>query len=193
LEHILSDQQAELIQELEPHVLRCIKDQNGNHVIQKAIQCLDARRVQFILDSIDGQVGGLANHPYGCRVIQRVLETCVDPAKRRIFGELHACGSTIISDQYGNYVAQNMMQHGSPEDRAKVISLVKQNLVPFAKHKFASNVVERCLEDGSAQQRRELMEELASKPDALYQLIRDSYGNYVIRECFYVFGEREHC
>jgi len=82
-----------------------------------------------------------------------------------------------------------MMQHGSPEDRTKVISLVKQNLVPFAKHKFASNVVERCLEDGSVQQRRELMEELASKPDALYQLIRDSYGNYVIRKCFCVFGE----
>jgi mRNA-binding protein PUF3 len=155
-------------------------------VIQKAIQHLDGRHVQFILDSIDGKVGELANHPYGCRVIQRVLETCVEPAKRRIFAELHACGSTLISDQYGNYVAQNMMQHGCPEDRTKVIGLVKQNLVSFAKHKFASNVVERCLEDGSPQQRRELMEELVSKPDAPYQLIKDSYGNYVIRKQSYV-------
>lgn len=185
MEHVLSDQQAELIQELEPHVLRCIKDQNGNHVIQKAILHVDARHVQFILDSIDGKVGDLANHAYGCRVIQRVLETCVEPAKSRIYAELHACGATLISDQYGNYVAQNMMQHGAAEDRARVIGLVKQNIVSFAKHKYASNVVERCLEDCSPQQRRGLMEELVSKPDSLYQLIKDSFGNYVIRKQFH--------
>jgi mRNA-binding protein PUF3 len=190
LEHILSDQQAELIQELEDHVIRCIKDQNGNHVIQKAIQCLDSRRVQFILDAIDGQIGALANHPYGCRVIQRVLETCVEPAKRRIFAELHAYGSTLISDQFGNYVAQNMMQHGSPEDRAKVINLVKQNLVALAKHKFASNVVERCLVDGTPQQRRELMDELVSRHDATYQLLKDQFGNYVIRKWTSDSGDR---
>lgn len=35
LEHVLTEQQARLVKELDGCVLKCIKDQNGNHVIQK--------------------------------------------------------------------------------------------------------------------------------------------------------------
>lgn len=35
LEHVLTEQQARLVSELDGCVLKCIKDQNGNHVIQK--------------------------------------------------------------------------------------------------------------------------------------------------------------
>lgn len=38
LEVISPEQQALLVKELEGHVLKCIKDQNGNHVIQKVIE-----------------------------------------------------------------------------------------------------------------------------------------------------------
>jgi mRNA-binding protein PUF3 len=184
LEHVLHQQQAELVKELEPNVMRCVKDQNGNHVIQKAIECINGQYIQFVFDAFDGKFAELANHAYGCRVIQRVLERCKENpvTRRRILTELHACGSTLISDQYGNYVTQHMIEHGDPEDRAIVINLVKLNLLAFSKHKFASNVVEKCLAYGTPQQRREMMEELVSKPDSLCQLVKDSYGNYVIRE-----------
>jgi hypothetical protein len=38
IEVISPEQQAVLVKELEGHVLKCIKDQNGNHVIQKVIE-----------------------------------------------------------------------------------------------------------------------------------------------------------
>jgi hypothetical protein len=53
-----------------------VKDQNGNHVIQKAIEKVDQNVIEFIVDSFEGQIAGLAVHPYGCRVIQRLLEHC---------------------------------------------------------------------------------------------------------------------
>ena len=46
-----------IIAELEGNVLKCVKDQNGNHVVQKCIECVDPLHLQFIIDSFQGQVG----------------------------------------------------------------------------------------------------------------------------------------
>lgn len=87
LEVISSEQQAMLVKELEGslvflfvlimqlgHVMKCIKDQNGNHVIQKVIEQVPPHLTQFIIDTFTNKVSSLATHPYGCRVIQRILE-----------------------------------------------------------------------------------------------------------------------
>lgn len=42
--------------ELDGHVLKCVKDQNGNHVVQKCIECVDPKQLQFIIDAFKGQV-----------------------------------------------------------------------------------------------------------------------------------------
>lgn len=64
------DQKAKLAQELDGHVMRCVHDQNGNHVIQKCIECVPAEHIEFIISAFRGQVVTLSTHPYGCRVIQ---------------------------------------------------------------------------------------------------------------------------
>ncbi|TKA71826.1 hypothetical protein B0A49_06169 [Cryomyces minteri] len=186
LEHVLTDQQASLVKELENHVLKCVKDQNGNHVIQKAIERVPAEHIQFIIHDVTGQVQHLSTHSYGCRVIQRMLEHCEEPTQTAILQELHACGSALIPDQYGNYVTQHVIEHGKPEDRAKVIELVKAQLLGFSKHKFASNVVEKCLVHGTDAQRKGIMLQMGEKNErgesTLVMLIRDGYGNYVIQK-----------
>lgn len=48
--------QHELVMELDGHVLKCVKDQNGNHVVQKCIECVDPHALQFIIDAFKGQV-----------------------------------------------------------------------------------------------------------------------------------------
>lgn len=76
MEFVSSAQQVALISELEGNVLKCVKDQNGNHVIQKAVERVSAEEIRFIIDAFHGQVFALATHPYGCRVIQRIFEHC---------------------------------------------------------------------------------------------------------------------
>ena len=56
LESIPLEQQKIIIAELEGNVLKCVKDQNGNHVVQKCIECVDPMHLQFIIDSFAGQV-----------------------------------------------------------------------------------------------------------------------------------------
>lgn len=64
------DQQSQMVSELNGAIMKCVRDQNGNHVIQKCIECVPQDRIQFIVSSFYGQVVALSSHPYGCRVIQ---------------------------------------------------------------------------------------------------------------------------
>jgi mRNA-binding protein PUF3 len=188
LEHVLADQQAELVKELQHDILKCVKDQNGNHVIQKAIERVPTQHIQFIIAAFKGQVHTLATHPYGCRVIQRMLEYCSEKDQAAVLEELHLCASMLITDQYGNYVMQHVIEHGKPEDRAKIIRIVTSSLLALSKHKFASNVVEKTIQFGSDEQRQAIVAELTATPsdgsNPLQLMMKDQYGNYVIRKSF---------
>ena len=95
-----------MVQELDGHVLKCVKDQNGNHVVQKCIECVDPVALQYIVDSFHSQVFSLSTHPYGCRVIQRILEHCTVEQTKPLLDELHEHTESLVQDQYGNYVIQ---------------------------------------------------------------------------------------
>ena len=175
------------MKELEHQVLKCVKDQNGNHVIQKAIQWIPLEHISFIINAFTNQVQQLSIHSYGCRVVQRILEHCEGPAKTKILEELHSCTSVLIIDQYGNYVTQHTIEHGRPEDRVKIINLITGQFVNYSTHKYASNVVEKSIEFATPEQRRKMVEIATTTPDnrmepTLERLTRDNYGNYVIRE-----------
>tara|TARA_R110002003_G_scaffold119_4_gene10574 strand:- start:12350 stop:15013 length:2664 start_codon:yes stop_codon:yes gene_type:complete len=196
LEHVLVDQQAAMVKELEKDVLKTVKDQNGNHVIQKVIDRVPMEHIQVIVEAFRGQIGALSVNSYGCRVIQRLLEKVPEPQRRFIFTELHAEGPKLITDSYGNYVTQHVIEHGLPEDRAKIVSLVKAQFLTFSKHKFASNVVERCLVCGSDEQRRDLVDAVIAKNERgennLLNLLKDGYGNYVIQKLLETLSREEY-
>lgn len=186
LEHVLVEQQAELVHELQPEIVKIIKDQNGNHVVQKVIELVPRQHIGFIMDCFRGQVSQLAAHTYGCRVVQRLLEHGTEEDKQTILVELHKSAQMLITDQYGNYVTQHVIEHGKPEDREKMIQLVLSQLVTLSKHKFASNVVEKCIQFGNADERRSIREQLSAPgPDGashLQLIMKDQYGNYVIQK-----------
>lgn len=70
IEVVNLDQQTKMVTELDGHIMRCVRDQNGNHVIQKCIECVPEDAIQFIVSTFYDQVVTLSTHPYGCRVIQ---------------------------------------------------------------------------------------------------------------------------
>lgn len=82
----------------------------------------------------------MSTHPYGCRVIQRILEHCSPEQTAPILGELHDNTDRLVQDQYGNYVIQHVLEHGSPDDKINIISLVRGNVLLLSQHKFARYV-----------------------------------------------------
>ncbi|KAJ3069077.1 mRNA binding protein puf3 [Podochytrium sp. JEL0797] len=192
LEHVLPDQQSSLILELDGNVLKCVKDQNGNHVIQKALERIQGQHIQFIIEAFHGQVYALATHPYGCRVIQRIFEHCGDEtgpqltAYAPLIEELHRYTINLIQDQYGNYVIQHVLERGKPADKAMITSKVRGQVLQMSKHKFASNVVEKCVAFGSKLDRQLLIEEViavrADGTSALVAMMKDQFANYVVQK-----------
>eukprot|EP00494_Astrolonche_serrata_P004696 UN04710 len=50
-------------------------------------------------------------HPYGCRVIQRVLEHCGGDSRGQcIIDEILQSACILAQDQYGNYVTQHVVE-----------------------------------------------------------------------------------
>ena len=162
-----------------------------------------AGRIQFIIDAFNGRVKELSSHPYGCRVVQRILEHCTNPQKSVILDELRACCGELVQDCYGNYVIQFVMQHGWDADRAVLIKEVQDHLLDFSQHKFASNVVEKCLQYANKKDRDEMIWtiinvtfDLNNPVDSkghcvLESMVRDPYANYVVQKVIDVSDEKQ--
>lgn len=217
LEYVSTHRLVELVQEFEvpATLLNCVHDANGNHVIQKCIEIVSkaAReapnqesanylnsRIQFILDAFHGKVKELSSHPYGCRVVQRILEHCCPAQKNLLLEELRLCFSELVQDCYGNYVIQFVMQHGWDIDRVVLMKEVQTHLLDFSQHKFASNVVEKCLQFANKKDRDDMIWKIINvvtenngnngagrgadgRPQSVLEaMVRDPYANYVVQK-----------
>eukprot|EP01083_Nonionella_stella_P295686 1004851_1 len=89
----------------------------------------------------------------------------------------------LISDQSGNYVIQHVLQRGALHYRSAIIRHVQGNILSLSKHKFASNVVERCFVHGSVQEKSQLVSEICGtgEDSPLNPMVRDQYANYVVQ------------
>ncbi|XP_023634091.1 pumilio homolog 6, chloroplastic [Capsella rubella] len=188
LDVIEPDQRVRLARELDGQVMRCVRDQNGNHVIQKCIENIPGDRVGFMLYAFRGQVSSLSMHPYGCRVIQRLLERCSHEHQCRFITEEILESVCVLSkDQYGNYVTQHVLEKGTSEQRERIVRKLSGHIVQLSLHKFASNVIEKCLEYGGRIERDLIIKEIAGPDesyDSLLMMMKDQYGNYVVQKIF---------
>ncbi|KAF3970750.1 hypothetical protein CMV_005575 [Castanea mollissima] len=180
------DQQTKMVKELDGHVMRCVRDQNGNHVIQKCIECVPEDAIHFIVSTFYDQVVTLSTHPYGCRVIQRILEHCHDPKTQQIMmDEILLSVCMLAQDQYGNYVVQHVLEHGKPHERSSIITKLTGQIVQMSQQKFASNVIEKCLSFGTAAERQALVTEMLGATDEnepLQVMMKDQFANYVVQK-----------
>jgi len=195
LEVVDDNLQSRLIEELKGNVIKCVTDQNGNHVIQKCIECVSPKNIEFIIDAFQGRFYQLATHPYGCRVIQRILEHCTREEKisGAILQELLRATDSLVQDQYGNYVIQHVLQHGSPADKGTIVGKLTGNVLKWSQHKFASNVVERCVQFGNQAQKKQIVDEITTGDSEgispLQMMVKDQYGNYVVQKILDLVNE----
>jgi len=171
----LSDKEIfPLLAEFHGNVIACIHDQNGNHVMQKCIEVMSTKakrarsngsmysaQIDFIIKDVLSNVEALSCHPYGCRVLQRMLEHCVDEQRVKVLDQVKSSHRVLLDDQYGNYVIQHVLQFGRSSDRDSILEIVIENgLLSMSRQKFASNVVEKLLKYGSSSQRNAIVREM---------------------------------
>ncbi|KAK9904800.1 hypothetical protein WJX75_002758 [Coccomyxa subellipsoidea] len=214
-----------IVAELKGQVIECVADQNGNHVIQKCIECITpSEPIADLLEELANGPGGsaaaqrrlsvlankpvlsagivpLARHPYGCRVVQRILEKCtLTDYKHRLVETVTENALELSKDTYGNYVIQHSLAYGTFDQKVEIIHRLQSHIVELSTHKFASNVVEKCLEYGTRAQRCRLVSTMlgdgsgldAAEADQLLQtMTKDQYGNYVVQKTLEHIKERD--
>jgi len=171
-----------ILHELQDHVLKCVRDQNGNHVVQKCIECIHPEELDSMIESFSGEVAKLSTHPYGCRVVQRVLEYCNHQQTVGVLDELFRKIEMLVQDQYGNYVIQHILEKGQDSDKQKIIQHVTGRVATLSCHKFASNVVEKCVVFTNAKLRSQLIAEVCQNNNDIFQMMKDQFANYVIQK-----------
>ncbi|MCQ2817019.1 MAG: hypothetical protein MJ252_07115 [archaeon] len=176
----------QVTQELKGEIIKCIQDQNGNHVIQKLIENFPKGYHKELLGEIKGNISILSTHQYGCRAIQRIFEYCEISDIEFVLDEITPKIELLCNDQFGNYVIQNVVEK-VPHKRDIVLQRLKGKILDFSLHKFASNVVEKCLSCGTQKEieiiiREILDDDSKNEGKVLVSLAMSKFGNYVLQK-----------
>ncbi len=155
----------------------------GNYVIQKLFEHGSQTQKKILANQMKNRVMNLSTQMYGCRVVQKALEHILTDQQASMVKELEAHVLKCVKDQNGNHVIQKAIERVPAEH---IQFIIISQLLTFSKHKFASNVVEKSIQCAEASQRAEILRILTTPNDKgespLLGLMRDQYGNYVIRE-----------
>ncbi|KAL9396271.1 hypothetical protein Peur_010524 [Populus x canadensis] len=170
---------SSVILALKPGVLDLVKDQNGNHVIQRCLNLLSNEDNKFIFDAATKFCVEIASHRHGCCVMQRCIAHATGKHWDKLMTEISRNGLLLAQDPFGNYVVQYIMDLKNPCSIAILLSQLKGNYVHLSMQKFGSHVVERCLRHFE-ESRSQIVLELLSVP-RFEQLLQDPFANYVIQ------------
>nr|CAD1822102.1 unnamed protein product [Ananas comosus var. bracteatus] len=172
--------------ELDGHVMECVNDQNGSHVVQKCVECLPHHMIQFIISCFYDKVVPMCIDQYGCHVIKKILEYCDDLKTQQILmREILKSVCLLANHQYGNYVVQYVLENGNRDVQSFIIRKLAGQIVEMSKEKFASNVIEKCLLCSGPEDRQILINVILGTTDAnepLKEMMTDQFGNYVVQK-----------
>ncbi|OWB56665.1 hypothetical protein B5S28_g2574 [[Candida] boidinii] len=175
-----------LLQEsLSPYIVNLIQDLNGNHVIQKCIQKFQNGDLQFIIDSICGNMVQVSTHKHGCCVLQKCLTKSNHAQINQLGQEIIRNAIILTQDPFGNYVVQYLITLEIMELNKDLVTLMGPFIGELSVQKFSSNVVEKCLRIqfnvGNDTSYVNPLYDSLLLPNVLQTLIKDQFGNYVIQ------------
>ncbi|OIT31906.1 pumilio -like 5 [Nicotiana attenuata] len=85
------------------------------------------------------------------------------------------------------------LERGKPHERSRIIEKLTVNVVQLSQHKYASNVVEKCLEYGDSAERELLIEEILADSEAndnLLSMMKDQFANYVVQKILEISNDK---
>ncbi|EDK46432.1 hypothetical protein LELG_04613 [Lodderomyces elongisporus NRRL YB-4239] len=152
----------------------------GNYVIQKYFEHDSKIQKLILLSHMVGHIYELSLQMYGCRVVQRALESLEDvDDQMKIIKELRDYILICSKDQNGNHVIQKSIEKIHPFDKIRfILTSLENQIYHLSTHSYGCRVVQRLLEYSNKEDQKMIMQELNKY---IYYLIQDQYGNYVIQ------------
>ena len=174
---------------LRPHVIPLLKELNGTHIINKFItehpECAGQINNIIVTNS-----SALATHRHGCCILQRLLDGNDKKLKDDLIQNLIQNFFVLITDQFGNYVIQSILLSNDLKSSGAIAIKICNNLPYYSKHRYSSNVIEKCFDYCGKREKKMLVEKICS-PEIIADLITDEHGNYVVQKALFYADSKE--
>jgi len=193
-EEAKSDEERELLaQELRGHVWEAIKCPHANFVLQRCITTLKPSALQFIVDEIQkpGKHAAhhAAKHRYGCRVLERLIENCSSRGIAPLLEDLLADAKSLCLHNFGHYVMQHLIEHGSCEQGSYIIQILRENVASMAVDPYACSVVAKALCHGRDDDRQLMASALIQSDGVIASMACSRHGHAAVKEALSLANE----
>jgi len=172
-----------VLRNLQGQIVEAARSDYGNHPLEKYIVAMPPKEVQFIVDEVVGQAVALASHRTACRIVQRLLQHCPWEQVRPFVPELLEHTQELLTDRYGNFVLQRLVEHGDAATRHRLVeALCSLDAVALAQHWIASHVLRCAFVHATCEEQARLARAVAPNQQTLTKLSRHKHGSFIARE-----------
>ncbi|KAK4688840.1 pumilio RNA-binding family, partial [Tremellales sp. Uapishka_1] len=136
------------------------------------------------IEDLQGELLTLCKDQHGCRYLQKKLEEG-DPAHRDlIFRETYGHFPELMTDPFGNYLCQKLLEYSSDDQRSAICDSVANDLVGISLNMHGTRAVQKMV-DFLAQPRqpKQIRSLIYALSMNVVALIKDLNGNHVIQKC----------
>ncbi|CAK9085676.1 Pumilio homolog 5 (APUM-5) (AtPUM5) [Durusdinium trenchii] len=172
---------ALLTRELHGHVQEAAVSPHANYVIQKVVSTLTWATSSFVAKELLNSCARLARHRYACRIFCRLQEFCGNrDLTLQLIDELLVEAEDLCRHNFGHHVVQSVLEHGHEKHRKVVATILRSDLLSFAKHRNASYLVEKALSYCALEDQQALLAQLG-RTEVIVELARSQFGCYVAK------------
>ncbi|WWD18014.1 hypothetical protein CI109_102461 [Kwoniella shandongensis] len=136
------------------------------------------------IEDLKGELLNLCKDQHGCRYLQKKLEDGDPKHRDMIFNETFGHFPELMTDPFGNYLCQKLLEYSTEEQRSTIIDSVANDLVGISLNMHGTRAVQKMVDflaqPRQAKQIRTLILALSMNVVAL---IKDLNGNHVIQKC----------
>mmetsp|Transcript_82740 Transcript_82740/g.146094 ORF Transcript_82740/g.146094 Transcript_82740/m.146094 type:complete len:305 (-) Transcript_82740:38-952(-) len=182
------EERAAIASELQGHVCEAIRCPHANFVMQKLISVLQPTHVVFIFEELwlrgRESISNVARHKYGCRIIQRLLETRLPKLVSILIDHLLDDSISTCQHPYGNYVMQQTMDHCSSSQRRKLLEVLGEHAAFIVPDFHISAVYVKAFAAATRDEQAKLARSLIKAPAMLQKIGSTRHGHQAARHVF---------
>jgi len=180
-----SDREA-LVAEMHGHVRAAVVCPHANFVIQKIVETMPTSLANFVAEELVGIAADAARHRYGCRILCRLVEHQdassgrSSSATSTLIDELIADVQHLCLHSFARHVVNSMLEHGTSEQRRRVVVSLQGTVASYSKRRSASYIVENIFFFCDPQEKESLADELLADSERFLELAMHDAGSHVV-------------
>ena len=155
----------------------------GSRILEKILAYFEDEFKQEIIEYICENFLELAYNNNGICLVKKILlmthkKDLHIKLKKLVFDN----ALNLIVHQYGNYAIQIIIENWDETDLKEILEIYENKYIFLSNQKFSSNVMERILEKSEKNLENYINE--ISKGYNLNELLKNKYGNFVIKKAY---------